>query len=136
MAHGEQLSVTPLLTVPAPIPGIAPMLGVPPSRRPLTVPGPSFCGDIGADQPWGAWLDVPHGGLVAVDVHWDGGSGPTVRMATPEGEWWIPEQQPGPPVYRSWIPVPAGWTWISVEAGFVDRLAIEVATFLPVAPTT
>ena len=68
-----------------------------------------------------------------VELRWgDVGAGPTVRLATQAGEWWTPEQQPAPPCYRAWIPVPAGWTWISVEQHYVDQLAIEVAVHLPV----
>lgn len=108
--------------------------GVPPSRRPQTVPGPMWTGDIDGDTPWGTWLDVPAGGLVAVDLYWgDIGAGPTVRMATPDGIWWVPDAQPGPPIYRSWIEVPPGWTWISVEEHYADSLHIQVAIHLPVA---
>ena len=107
--------------------------GIPPIRRPQTVPGPAYAGPIGHDEPWGAWLDVPHGGLVAVDLRWGDGAGvPMVRMATPEGEWWVPDAQPGPPVHRAWIEVPAGWTWISIEAAFGQSLEVDVATHLPV----
>jgi hypothetical protein len=86
------------------------------------------------DTSWGAWLDVPRGGLVAVDLNWGGvGAGPTVRMATPDGQWWVPDQQPGPPVHRAWIEVPAGWTWISIEQGYAEALHVELATHLPVS---
>ncbi len=109
--------------------------GVPPIRRPQTVPGPSYSGPIGPESPWGAWLDVPAGGLVAVELRWgDVGAGPTVRLATPEGHWWVPGVQPGPPVYRAWIEVPPGWTWISVEEMYAEELHVEVAVHLPVAP--
>jgi hypothetical protein len=109
--------------------------GVPPIRRPQTIPGPAWSGSIGPDTPWGAWLDVPQGGLVAVDVRWgDVGAGPTLRLATPEGEWWTPATQPGPPCYRAWIEVPPGWTWISLEEHYAEDLMIDVATHLPIGP--
>jgi hypothetical protein len=121
-------------TIPALHPMAAPTAaGVPPVRRPQTVPGPAFTGEIGIDEPWGAWLEVPSGGLIAVELHWGGvGAGPTVRLATQAGAWWLPERQPQPPIHRAWMEVPPGWTWISVEAGYAERLPITVATFLPV----
>lgn len=107
--------------------------GVPPIRRPQTTPGPAWSGSIDPETPWGAWLDVPEGGLVAVELRWGtSGVGPTVRLATPDGEWWTPARQPVPPIHRAWIEVPPGWTWISVEEHYVDSLEIEVATHLPI----
>lgn len=106
---------------------------VPPNRRPRTVAGPSFWGDVTPEAPWGAWLDVPRGGLIAVQLAWGDGPQPTVRLADADGTWRTPDAQPNAPSHTAWIEVPAGWTWVSVECAFVERQLVRVATWLPVA---
>ncbi|MCW2928012.1 MAG: hypothetical protein JWM86_1980 [Thermoleophilia bacterium] len=109
-----------------------PTAAVPPIRRPRTVAGPAYVGDVTPQAPWGAWLEAPAGGSMAVQLAWGDGPQPTVRLSDAAGSWWTPDQQPDAPSHTAWIELAPGWTWISVECSFVERQAVRVATWLPV----
>lgn len=104
---------------------------VPAIRRPRTVAGAAFEGEITPAEPWGAWLDGAAGGWIAIQLAWGDGPQPTVRLADATGQWRTPDAQPSAPSHTAWIELPAGWTWVSVECAFVDRQVVRVATWLP-----
>jgi hypothetical protein len=96
------------------------------------LPGPAWSGALAREAAWGTWLHVPRGGLVAVELRWSHGAGPTVLLATPDEQWWTPDPQPEPPLHRAWMQVPPGWTWLAIVQSYDDAVDVELATFLPV----
>lgn len=107
---------------------------VPPVRRPPIQAGPSWEATIGADAPFGEWVEVPHAGSGAIQLTWSDGPQPVLSLADQAGNWFIPEDQPAAPLYTSWVALAAGWTWVSVEAPWAAEQGIRVAVWLPAAP--
>lgn len=110
-----------------------PGAGLPPVRRPRTQAGPAHVGALARAEPWGAWLWLEDAGLIAVDLRWSHGAGPTVLLMSPQEEWTTPHPQPAAPMYRAWIPAPAGWTWLAIVQHYDDAVDVELATFVPVS---
>jgi hypothetical protein len=120
----------PATPVRAPEPAAA-AASIPPIRRPPTVAGPTWDGTTSADAPWGAWVEVPVAGTGAIQLTWGEGPQPVLRLADAEGNWSTPDTQPGPPLHTAWLDLPAGWTWIGVEAPYTEGQPIRVAVWLP-----